>query len=258
MALVTLEILDGVATVTLRRSDKLNSLNEQMIAQLRDALEAGAAGSRAVILRAEPGVKVFSAGHDLDEVPVHAQADEWDNPVETLITGIAELPAPVIAAVEGSVWGAATNLVVACDLIIATDDASFAITPAKLGVPYFSGGVSVFARSLPLHVVKAMFYTAMPLSARDGQQFGLVHEVVPDGPSLTSCAEGLARRIAGLAPLTVRGVKTELAAIGVANEAGQVMAQARDDLRRAAWASADLQEGVQAFRERRRPEFAGE
>ena len=154
MPLVTLDLADHIATVTMRRTDRLNSLNTQMIGQPQAALEEGAGAARVVVLRAEPGVKVFSAGHDLDEVPVHADPHEWDNPVERLIAGIPALPAPVIAAVQGTVWGAACNLVVACDLVVATADATFAITrPARSAL--LRAGLSIFARSPPLHVVKA-------------------------------------------------------------------------------------------------------
>lgn len=254
MPLVTWDADDAVATVVLRRAERLNSLNTEMIEQLRAALTAAAAVSRVVVLRAEPGVRVFSAGHDLDDVPVHAAPEEWDNPVESLISGIAELPVPVVAAVEGSVWGAACNLVVACDLIVATRGASFAITPAKLGVPYFPEGVSIFFTSLPQHVAKAMFFTAEPLTAERAYHFGLVHELAEDEPDLSARTAALTARISQLAPLTIRSVKAEFAAFDPTRDADQA-SLAR--LRREAWLSADVREGVQAFSERRPPRFEG-
>jgi methylmalonyl-CoA decarboxylase len=254
MPVVTLDVNDAIATVTLRRTDKLNSLNAAMIAELGDALERGAATARVVVLRAEPGVSVFSAGHDIDDVPVHADPDQWDNPVEAVIAGIPALPAPVIAAVEGSVWGAACNLVVACDLIVATRNATFAITPAKLGVPYFRGGLAIFARSLPLHVVKAMFFTAETITADQAHGYGLVHQVAEDGADLDARVARLASRIAALAPLTIRSVKAELDALDGLTDVDDAGLAA---LREQAWLSADVKEGVAAFRERRRPNFEG-
>lgn len=254
MPLVTLDIDSDIATITLRRSDKLNSLSTPMIRELGDALTAGAAASRVVVLRAEPGVKVFSAGHDLDDVPVHADPHDWDNPVEAVIAGIPALPVPVIAAVQGTVWGAACNLVVACDLIVATRDATFAITPAKLGVPYFRAGLAIFARSLPLHVAKAMFYTAEPLPAADAHRYGLVHALADDADDLAAQVDRLTRRIASLAPLTIRSIKAELDALDGLTDADEAELEA---LRVQAWLSDDVREGVAAFNERRRPTFQG-
>lgn len=254
MPVVTLDVNNAIATVTLRRTDRLNSLNAAMIAELGDALERGAATARVVVLRAEPGVSVFSAGHDIDDVPVHAEPEQWDNPVEAVIAGIPALPAPVIAAVEGSVWGAACNLVVACDLIVATRNATFAITPAKLGVPYFRGGLAIFARSLPLHVVKAMFFTAETITADQAHGYGLVHQVAEDGGDLDARVSRLATRIAALAPLTIRSVKAELDALDGLTDVDDAGLAA---LREQAWLSADVKEGVAAFRERRRPDFEG-
>jgi len=254
MPLVTAEIDGRVATVTLRRGEKLNSLNDEMIAELDVALHRSAESARVVILRAEPGVTVFSAGHDIDHVPVGAEASEWDNPVEKVITAVPELPVPVIAAVEGSVWGAACNLVVACDMIVATRTATFAITPAKLGVPYFPAGISLFARSLPLHVVKSMYFTAAPLTATDAHQYGMVHALVADEAELTHEVQGLAERISSLAPLTLRSVKAELARL---DPYTGISARVASELRAAAWHSNDVREGVAAFRERRRPRFEG-
>lgn len=254
MAMVTWDVEGAVATVVMRRSEKLNSLNTEMIYELRAALEAAAGQSRVVVLRAEPGVKVFSAGHDISEVPVHASAHEWDNPVEELITGIADLPVPVVAAVQGTVWGAATNLVVACDVVVATLDASFAITPAKLGVPYFARGVSIFARSLPLHVVRGMFFTATALSAVDAHRYGMVHALAADADHLDEEVAKVTAAVSVLAPLTIRSVKAQLAALDPLAPADLEGIRAARD---AAWLSEDVKEGVAAFQERRRPNFQG-
>lgn len=255
MAFVESKTDGSIATVTLTRADRLNSLNEEMIHELARTLHDAAEQTRVIIVRAEPGVKVFSAGHDISEVPVGAPATQWDNPVEALLTAIPKLPVPVIAAVEGSVWGAATNLVIACDLVVATRHTTFAITPAKLGVPYFSQGLSMFARSLPLHVVKAMFFTATPLTAVDAHRYGMVHRLVADEAELTIAAMEVAETIANLAPLTIRSVKLELAAL---DPLADVADQQTAHLRQLAWHSKDVLEGVQAFAERRTPRFAGE
>ena len=107
---------------------------------------------RVVILRAKPGAKVFSAGHDIDELP-ESRRDPlgWDDPLRQLVREIENYPGPVIAMVEGSVWGGATETVFACDLIVAAETATFAVTPAKLGVPTMWAGCSRSERHGPAH-----------------------------------------------------------------------------------------------------------
>jgi methylmalonyl-CoA decarboxylase len=258
MPLVTAVVDSTIATVTLRRSAKLNSLNEEMILELQAALRAAEAEARVVVIRAEPGVKVFSAGHDISDVAVGvADPSDWENPVEELLAGIPNLAIPVIAAVEGSVWGAACNLVVACDIVVATRTSSFAITPAKLGVPYFSEGIAEFAAALPLHVAKEMFLTAQPLSADDAHRWGLVNRVVADESELTSAVAQIAAGVAALAPLTLHSVKAEFAAVTGARPPSPETVAQLTELRRRAWRSEDFREGVAAFTERRRPVFRG-
>jgi len=258
MPLVTCVVDATIATITLRRSEKLNSLNEQMILELQAALETAAAEARVAVIRAEPGVRVFSAGHDISDVAVGVvDPSTWENPVEELLAGIPKLPIPVIAAVEGSVWGAACNLVVACDIVVATRSSSFAITPAKLGVAYFPEGIAEFAAALPLHVAKEMFITAQPVSVEDAHRWGLVNRVVADESELSSVVEQMAAGVAALAPLTLNSVKAEFAAITGAQPPSAELLAELTELRRKAWRSEDFREGVAAFTERRRPVFRG-
>ena len=109
---------------------------------------------------------MFSAGHDVDEL-AEARRDPlgWDDPLRRLVREIEAFPAPVIAMVEGSVWGGATETVLACDLMVAAEGATFAVTPARLGVPYNVGGMLTFLNAAPLRLVKEMVFTAEPVDA---------------------------------------------------------------------------------------------
>ncbi len=87
---------------------------------------------RAVVLRAKPGVKIWSAGHDVDELPEgHRDPLGWSDPLRRLIRAIEKHPAPVIAMIEGGVWGGACEAAMACDIVIAAPNATFALTPAN-------------------------------------------------------------------------------------------------------------------------------
>ncbi|MFO1071374.1 MAG: enoyl-CoA hydratase-related protein [Geminicoccaceae bacterium] len=110
---------------------------------------------------------MFSAGHDIDELP-EALRDPlgWDDPLRRLVREIENFPGPVIAMVEGGTSGAiATEVVLACDLIIAAEATSFAVTPAKLGVPYNAGGMLTFLNAAAAGLAKEMIFTAQPVDA---------------------------------------------------------------------------------------------
>jgi methylmalonyl-CoA decarboxylase len=114
-----------------------------------ESLRAG--GVRVVVLRAAAGLRVWSAGHDIDELPRGGRDPlGYNDPLEQLIRAIRTFPAPVIAMVHGSVWGGAFDLVHSCDLVVADETATFAITPANLGLPYNTAGLLHFLGRLPL------------------------------------------------------------------------------------------------------------
>jgi methylmalonyl-CoA decarboxylase len=112
------QVTESIGTITLDHERRRNALShalvEEVIAALRSFQEAKV---RVVILRAKPGAKVFSAGHDIDELP-ESRRDPlgWDDPLRQLVREIENYPGPVIAMVEGGVWGGATETVFACDL----------------------------------------------------------------------------------------------------------------------------------------------
>src|SRR3954463_9487688 len=134
MPYTTSEVTEFIGTITLDHEHRRNALShalvEEVIAALRSFSESKA---RVVILRARPGAKVFSAGHDVDELP-ESRRDPlgWDDPLRQLVRAIETSPGPGLAMVEGSVWGGATETVFACDRIVAAETATFAVTPAKL------------------------------------------------------------------------------------------------------------------------------
>ena len=143
------KVSDGaVCTITLDHPEKHNALSAALIGELLEAL-AGSAGSgaRVIVLRAPRGAKVWSAGHDVRELPTNGRDPlTYHDPLRQAVRAIKETPAPVLAMVEGSVWGGACELVMSCDLVVAAEGATFALTPAKLGVPYDIAGVLNFMR----------------------------------------------------------------------------------------------------------------
>lgn len=259
MSLLRIEASEHVTTLIISNAQQRNALSSVLLHELIDAfISAEARAVRAIIIRAEAGVTTWSAGHDINELPSEGTDPlTWSNPLEELLRTIRRIPFPVIAAVEGGVWGGACDLVLTCDLVVAMRTASFAITPVKLGVPYNTAGVAHFVSGLPLNVAKEMFFTANPLTAEQMAAFGVVNRLASSEPELTSEANVLANRIATLAPLAIGAIKAEMTALTDVSPLTNSTFEDLTSRRNATWRSDDYREGVAAFNERRTPTFTG-
>jgi methylmalonyl-CoA decarboxylase len=256
MTLIKCEESDGIGTITLDQPAKRNALSAPLVEEFLAALEQLRGVVRVAIVSAAADAKVFSAGHDADELPRGGDPLLYSDSLERLIRAVRTFPSPVIAMVHGSVWGGATDLVLNCDMIIADETSSFAITPANLGLPYSMSGLLGFMRRLPLNRVKEMFYTAAPVRSDDAAQWGLVNHLVP-AADLEHFAYEMARLIASKAPLVVSAVKEQLRILADSNVVTPVAFERTEELRRQAYESLDYQEGIRAFYEKRQPVFTG-
>ena len=257
MPLASVADVGAIRVVTMSHPEKRNALSHAMADELSEAIES--CSGRCLILRADAGVTTWSAGHDIDDLPTDGSDPlAWTSPVEHLVRAVRAAPFPIIAAVEGGAWGAACNLTFTCDLIVATRSATFAITPAKLGVPYHTDGVAQFLGAVPLNVAKEMFFTALPLPADSPHLVGTVNRVVDNAEQLESESMRVAQRIASLAPLSIRAIKAEMNALTDARPMTSGTFEQLTALRRAAWRSQDYAEGLASFHERREAHFTGE
>lgn len=253
------QIVEQFGVITMNRAARLNCLSRELVEAVLAALdELAAAGARAVILRAQPGAKVWSAGHDIQEIPLDGSDPvSWNVPFEVLLRRVRDFPVPVIGLIEGSVWGGACDLAVSLDMLVGAPTASFAITPAKLGLPYNAAGLTHFLGVLPLHVAKEMLYTAQPLSAEDAHRLGLLNRLVP-AAELEAAAYDLARQVASRAPLAIGVLKAEMRNL---TRGPALAAEDFEDvqaLRQEAFRSHDFQEGIAAFFQKRDPVFRGD
>jgi methylmalonyl-CoA decarboxylase len=257
-ALVKTRVDDAIGTIILNNPGKHNALSMALIEDLTGTWqELRAMGARVIVLRATPGARVWSAGHDVNELPTNGRDPlTYNDPLRLLVRAVQETPVPVIAMVEGSVWGGACELVMSCDIVLAADDATFALTPAKLGVPYDIAGVLNLMQRGGISGIKEMLFTAEPISAMRAVQTGIVNQVFP-AERLEAATYDLAAQITRNSPLVIAFLKEALRVLSGATALTPEDFERIQALRRQIYDSADYQEGINAFFERRLPCFSG-
>jgi methylmalonyl-CoA decarboxylase len=251
--------IDGaIGTLILDHPEKRNALSRQLVDGIVETLSLFSRESvRVVVLRARSGMSVWSSGHDVAELPEGGRDPlGWDDPLRYLVRAIEECPAPVIAMIEGGVWGGACEVAFACDLIIAAPTASFAVTPARLGVPYNVTGMLTFLNACSLRIVKEMAFTAKPISAERAESLGIINHMVPH-ERLEPFTYELARDIAENAPLSVSVMKEQLRMLAGAHPISPRRFERVQGLRRIVYDSEDYAEGIRAFKAKRKPKFSG-
>ena len=256
--LVLVTVSNSIGLITLNNPLKQNALSSDLIHEVCAALESMRSDEeRVVILRAPAGSKVFSAGHDIRELPTNGRDPlTYNDPLRLLVRTIEHFPSPVIAMVEGSVWGGACELVMSCDLIIASLDSTFAITTAKMGVPYNISGIQNFLSTGGMPLCKEMLFTAQPLGVERLLARGIVSHAVPP-EKLEAVTLELAGKIAKNSPLVVSLLKEELRLLSISHNLGPETFERVQAMRRQVYDSEDYQEGIRAFLEKRAPNFQG-
>ena len=257
---VVVERDGAVATVVVSNPGKKNALNMKMLGELRRAFgELSGEDVRCVVLRGE-GQEAFCAGYDITAIPAggsgEAQVLLSSNPFDDMIRAVASCPAPVIAMLNGFAFGGGLELAVACDIRVASDQAVFGMTPARLGVIYRPAGLMRFVHAIGLPATKELFYTARTVSARRAYDLNLVNRVCPP-EELRQVTCEMAREIAANAPLSIRGTKRILDMCMEFRGLPPAEAEEADDLIRRCMESQDLVEGKKAFLEKRKPVFRG-
>jgi enoyl-CoA hydratase/carnithine racemase len=250
----------AVATVTLSNPAKKNALNLKLLSELTRAFEElSREDVRCVILRGE-GDEAFCAGYDIGQIPAggsgEAQVLLSKNPFDDMIRAVESFPAPVIAMLNGFAYGGGLELAVACDIRVASEQAVFAMTPARLGIIYRPAGLMRFVHAIGLPATRELFYTARKIGVRRAKEIGLVNRACPPEELLQVTYE-MAREVASNAPLSIRGTKRILSMVMEFRGLPPGEAEEADALIRACMGSEDLAEGKAAFREKREPRFRG-
>lgn len=259
MALILRELKDKTGVITLNNPERRNALSLELCDELRDGLDYfRGLKAPAVVLRAQRDAKVWSAGHDIRQLPtVSHEPLAYDSPMEKVLRTIQEYPGAVIAMIQGGVWGGASDIVMTCDLAVGDETSAFAITPVKIGLPYNASGIVHFINRVGLNIAKEMFFTAEPVKAERAYHFGILNHLV-SSREIEKFTMDLAACIAANSPLAVAVIKEQFRLLAEAHPLTAEAFERIQALRRKVYNSHDYEEGIKAFFEKRKPAFKGE
>ena len=252
---------NNVATIQMNRPDALNALSLQLGKDLAAAVrQAVVDEARAVILTGSG--RAFCSGGDLREMKAMGESDGsieafLDEPLKALhevIALIRETPVPFIAAVNGVCAGAGTNFALACDMVLASDDATFNEAFVRIGLSPDCGGSFFLPRAIGEKLAAEMLMTGSTVSAQRAAEIGMINRVVPLA-ELMSEASGLAGKLVAGPTAAIGHVKKMLNATFSNDLTAQLKLEA--DCQVESGRSSDFKEGVSAFFEKRAPRFSG-
>jgi enoyl-CoA hydratase/carnithine racemase len=255
-SMVTLDGADGIFTLTLRRPEALNALSTELCREVLAALsEVDHDPSVRVLILTGEG-RAFCAGADLKEREGAAPDAIWrhNRSIFQIPLELERLAVPVIAAINGFALGGGCEVALGCDLRWAASTAEFGCPEVTRGIIPAAGGTQRLSRLIGPSRAMQLILTGQRINAGEAHRTGLVDAVVAAGDLMHAVGE-LARTIAANAPLAVRAAKRAIR-YGLRHplEAGLEL---EGHLQRMLYASADCQEGIVAFRERRQPQWAG-
>lgn len=259
MALILKNLHNNILTITLNRPEKYNSFTEPMALEFQNTLkEAEDETIRCVIINANG--KAFCGGQDLPEVtqkaknPSYKLSDTVRISYNPIITGIRELPKPVVCAVQGTAAGAGANIAFACDIVIASSRALFVQAFSKIGLIPDSGGTWFLPRLTGLARANAMFLLDEKITAEQAVDIGLIYKSVEHN-QLEEEIEKTSDYLASM-PTKGFGLYKEAVNRSLTNTLMDQL-ELEAELQSKAGQSYDYKEGVAAFMEKRSPDFSG-
>lgn len=249
----------GITVLVFNRPEKLNAINARMYAELGDLIGQLADGTiltEALILTGEG--RAFVAGADIEPYATMTLAEftQFQRTGRAVMEKLERLPVPVIAAVNGYAFGGGFEIALACDTIIASENAKLGLPEAKLGLLPGGGGTQRLARMVGPYVAKRMIMAGETIDARRAYELNIVTEIAPKGEALNA-ALALARAMRqDCAPLAVRMAKR---LIDEGLEASLPTALSMEmDSTALLFVTNDKAEGIAAFLEKRTPNFKGQ
>jgi 2-(1,2-epoxy-1,2-dihydrophenyl)acetyl-CoA isomerase len=257
MSSILLEIRDAVAFITLNRPEKYNAFNREMALLMQEKLDECASKEVRCVYITGSG-KAFCSGQDLEEVvdPNGPRIDtivaEHYNPI---ITRIRKLEKPVVAAVNGVAAGAGANIALACDIVMASQTASFIQAFSKIGLIPDSGGTFFLPRLIGWQKASALMMLGDKVSAEEAERIGMIYKVFP-ADAFEEETKKVAATLAGMPTKGLAYTKQLLDNSFESNFEDQL--QDEEIFQQRAGRTRDYKEGVDAFLQKRKPNFTGE
>lgn len=254
---ILIDTIEAVAIIRLNRPDRYNSFNQEMAMAMQEALDNASNNKaiRAIYITGEG--KAFSAGQDLTEASdpngpgIQKIVQEHYNPI---IQKIRAIEKPVICAVNGVAAGAGANIALACDVVLAGSSASFLQAFSKIGLVPDSGGTFFLPRLIGFGRASALMMLGDKVTATEALQMGMIYKVVDDA-ELDREAFAIAKQLA-LMPTRGLGLTKRLLNESFANNLEEQL-RLEEKLQAEAGKTADYKEGVNAFIQKRKPNFTG-
>jgi enoyl-CoA hydratase len=252
--MILTEIHSRVGLITLNRPRALNALNNQLMREVMDALEAFDGQTDISVMVITGNEKAFAAGADIKEMADQSAAEMKNNDYTAVFDRIRSIRKPVIAAVSGWALGAGCEVAMSCDMIVASESAKFGQPEITIGVIPGAGGTQRLTRAVGKALAMEMILNNRTLTAQEAYQFGLVNRVVRVEAYLEEALK-LAEEIAARAPLAVRAAKTMINQVYEESLSAGLTEEKQEFYN--LFASEDQKEGMQAFIEKRKAKWKG-
>jgi enoyl-CoA hydratase len=252
--MILTETRSRVGLITLNRPKTLNALNNQLMREVMDALEAFDSQEAVGSMVITGNEKAFAAGADIKEMADSSAVQMKSNDYTAVFDRIRSIHKPVIAAVSGWALGAGCEVAMSCDMIVASASAKFGQPEITIGVIPGAGGTQRLTRAVGKAVAMEMILNNRILTAQEAYQLGLVNRVVPAETYLDEALR-LAEEIASRAPLAVRAAKKMINQVDEESLSAGLAEEKQEFYN--LFSSEDQKEGMQAFIEKRKPEWKG-